>query len=432
MQINQKTMLRTHEGAPAKNISHEQILRRSVMACMLWEDQFYESGIDIAKRIIDECNNVSDEVISNIAIEAREKQKLRHVPLLLARILAKKGSKLTAETLNRIIQRPDELSEFLAIYWKDGREPLSKQVKKGLAKAFIKFNEYQLAKYNREGAIKLRDVLFLCHAKPENEQQDELWKRLINNQLDIPDTWEVALSGGADKKETFTRLMSENKLGALAFLRNLRNMIQSGVEVETVREYISRINTSRVLPFRFINAVKYAPMLEPEIEQLMIKCLDGAETLSGVTVILVDVSGSMKGQVSAKSDLTRLDAATALSILSREVCENVRIYSFSDNVVEIPPRRGFALSDAIVKSQKHSGTYLGRAIFAINNSVQYDRIIVITDEQSHDSIPNPKSEKAYMINVSSYRNGVGYGAWTNISGWSESIIDYIQQFEKAS
>ena len=49
---------------------------------------------------------------------------------------------LVSETLARIIQRADELAEFVAIYWKDGRVPLSGQVKKGLATAFPKFDEY--------------------------------------------------------------------------------------------------------------------------------------------------------------------------------------------------------------------------------------------------------------------------------------------------
>ena len=39
----------------------------------------------------------------------------------------------------------------------------------------------------------------------------------------------------------------------------------------------------------------------------------------------------------------------------------------------------------------------------------YDRLIVITDEQSHDSVPAPRG-KGYVINVASNRNGVGYGA----------------------
>jgi 60 kDa SS-A/Ro ribonucleoprotein len=58
-----------------------------------------------------------------------------------------------------------------------------------------------------------------------------------------------------------------------------------------------------------------------------------------------------------------------------------------------------------------------------------DRIIVITDEQSHDRVLAPKYGRSYVVNVASYRNGVGYGAWTHIDGWSEAIIEYIRSVE---
>ena len=53
--------------------------------------------------------------------------KLRHAPLMLVREMARHAShrKLVAETLEQVIQRADELAEFVAIYWKDGRVPLS-------------------------------------------------------------------------------------------------------------------------------------------------------------------------------------------------------------------------------------------------------------------------------------------------------------------
>ena len=104
-------------------------------------------------------------------------------------------------------------------------------MKKGLAAAFPKFDEYALAKYDRGGPVKLRDVLFLAHAKPRDEAQAEVWKRLIAGELTTPDTWEVALSSsGADKREAWERLLREQKLGALALLRNLRNMREAGVD----------------------------------------------------------------------------------------------------------------------------------------------------------------------------------------------------------
>src|SRR5215813_6128864 len=238
---------RTHEGAPARNISTELQLRRSVMACLLWESQFYEDGVEIAGRIAQLVPKVAAEKVAALAIEAREQMKLRHVPLLLVREMARHAThrRLVAETLERVIQRADELTEFVAIYWKDGRVPLSGQVKKGLAAAFPKFDEYQLAKYDRGGPIKLRDVLFLCHAKPRGEAQAEVWKKLVSGTLTTPDTWEVALSSGADKREAWERLLRERKLGGLALLRNLRNIREAGADEALVVSAIRAMNTAR-------------------------------------------------------------------------------------------------------------------------------------------------------------------------------------------
>jgi fructose-specific component phosphotransferase system IIB-like protein len=365
-----------------------------------------------------------------------------------------------AETLTRVIQRADELAEFVAIYWKDGRVPLSAQVKKGLAAAFPKFDEYALAKYDRGGPVRLRDVLFLAHAKPRDEAQAEVWKRLIAGELTTPDTWEVALSSGADKREAWERLLREEKLGALALLRNLRNMRDTGVNEDLVLAALGSMSTARVLPFRFMAAARYAPQWEEALEQAMLKCVAGAEKLNGhalpgKTIVLVDVSGSMTAPLSQRSEMQRTDAAYGLAVLLREIGEKVAVFSFSDELVEVPARRGFALRDAIDRSQSHSSTQLGQAIDDLNRKQSYDRLIVITDEQAHDRLPAPCPERmrraqektkgpgppdspilagwggGYVINVASHKNGVGYGKWTHIDGWSESVVEYIRELERA-
>lgn len=424
----------THEGAKAWHINAEQQLRRSVMACMLWENEFYEDGESIAARVSQAVEQVAPEKVVEIAIEAREKMKLRHVPLLIVREMAKLPlhKSLVAKTLTRIIQRPDELAEFLAIYWKNGRQPLSSQVKKGLASAFRKFNEYSLAKYDRAGAVKLRDALFLSHAKPENEMQRILWKKLIEGQLAVPDTWEVALSTGQDKKTAWERLITENKLGALAFLRNLRNMKNAGVDEAIIFAGLTRMKVERVLPFRFLAAAKHAPQWEAQIEPVMLKCLKGKEKLPGKTALVLDGSGSMFGsKVSVRSELDRFEAAAALAILVREICEQCVILVFSINSFVVPARRGFALRDALYKMAEHSGTYTQRAVLHAAEE-GYDRLIIITDEQSHQSITNPLvGTNAYVVNVASYKNGIGYGPWVHIDGWSEAVINYIMMHEAA-
>src|SRR5579859_6915382 len=114
---------RTHEGGPAKHITPEAQLRRSVQACLLWEDQFYEDGVAIGDRIRELVARVPAEKVSALAREARTAMKLRHVPLLLVREMARLQTHraLVADTLAAVVQRPDELAEFLAIYWKDGK-----------------------------------------------------------------------------------------------------------------------------------------------------------------------------------------------------------------------------------------------------------------------------------------------------------------------
>ena len=433
MKINKTTPIShlTHEGAPAKRINAEQELRRSLMCCLLWEGTFYEDGISIAERIASLVPKVDPPKVAELAIMAREQMKLRHAPLWLVREMARKTPHraLVANTLARIIQRPDELTEFLALYWLDGRQPLAAQVKQGLAQAFTKFDAYQLSKYDRQGTVRLRDVLFLCHAKPKDAEQEKTWKQLIAGTLPSADTWEVALSSGQDKKATWERLLSGGRLGGLALLRNLRNMITAGVPESAIKASLQKMKTERILPFRFIAAARYVPALEAELEQAMFKSIQGHEKLPGKTIILADISGSMDNSISAKSDIKRYDAANGLAILARELCLEVAIYSFSNEVVRIPDRRGFALRDAIADSQDHTGTYLGQAVRAINDKEQYDRIIVLTDEQAHDPVPNPKG-KGYVINVACYENGVGYGAWTHIDGWSEACLDYIQATEE--
>jgi hypothetical protein len=423
-----KSILKTHEGAQASHIKPIEQLSRSVMSCLLWEREFYEDGMSIADRIRDLVLKCEPEAVAALAIQARSEMNLRHIPLLMVREMARHKSHrpFVAKTLEAVIQRADELSEFLSIYWMGGKEPLAKCVQKGLAKAFVKFNEYSLAKYNREKAITLRDVLFLSHAKPKDDAQAALWKRLIADELAVPDTWEVELSKSTDKTESWFRLLKEDKLGALALLRNLRNMTEAKINDKEIRAAIGRADVSRVLPFRFIAAARYAPRMEPDLEAALFRNLSGLPKMKGETVVLVDISGSMDDNLSGKSDMKRTDAACGLAMIAREICESVRIFSFSNLLVEVAPRRGFALRDAILTSQGHGGTALGAAVAA---SPKADRLIVITDEQSADNVGNP-SGLGYMINVASAKNGIGYGKWLHLDGFSEAVIRYIMEHEK--
>ena len=111
-----------------------------------------------------------------------------------------------------------------------------------------KFDAYQLAKYDRDGAVRIRDVLFLVHAKPKDADQEKVWKQLVDGELASPDTWEVSLSAGKDKRETFERLIAENKLGGLALLRNLRLMQKAEVPRRPLRRPSRRCGPTASFP----------------------------------------------------------------------------------------------------------------------------------------------------------------------------------------
>lgn len=423
----------------------EQLVRR-VAACLLFEDAFYESGEEIAKGIADLCKVVPVEEVAALAIRAREDFKLRHVPLfLLAQLDLRRAEKpgLLRATIERVVQRPDELAELLAIVAKvnaGSKRPLKKlisaQTKRGLAAAFRKFSRYQIEKWNRESAIKLRDCLFLAHPKPKDEEQAALWKDLANGTLGTADTWESALSAGKDKKETFERLISENKLGYMALLQNVRNMEQAGVDhglVETA--LLDRAKGSRALPFRFVSAAKAAPRFADALSRAMLASLADEEKLPGTTCLLIDVSGSMDAVLSKRGTLTRWEAGAALGVLLREVCRDARVFTFSNTLVEVSNYRGLPMIDGVAKSQPHGGTMLAESLRQMYQKVPHlDRLIVITDEQSHDGIVAPPgpARKLYLVNVASYHPALDTsGGWTRVSGFSERLVDYIR-WEEAS
>jgi 60 kDa SS-A/Ro ribonucleoprotein len=469
---------RTHGGAEAFHLTPIEELRRTVLSCMLWEGEAYESGGSIASRIAELVPACDPATVAQLAIEAREQQHLRHVPLLLVRALARCArGKLVGDTLARVIQRPDEIAEFMAIYWKDGKCPLAKQVKVGLARAFRKFDEYQFSKWEKaDSPIKLRDVLFMVHGKPKSVSgaygtkhqraqgignrlsstagttpEEQLYRRIVDRTLKTPETWEVGLSAAkgdeGGSKDVFEVMLREGKLPYMALLRNLRKMTELGVDRGLIEQAIqARKGASKVLPFRFISAAREAPQFEAVLDGAMVQGLQDGPKLEGRTLIVLDVSGSMGSMLSSKSTLNRIDAGAALCAILREQCEEAVVYATAGSdrtrthaTKSVPARHGMALVAAFHESYRvlgGGGIFLKPMLDFINEREMYDRIVVVTDEQDcavdHAQSPKlaePGCGRAYLINVASAKNGIGYGKWTHIDGFSEASVDFIRAVE---
>ena len=425
----------SHQGGEAVIENAQKELARAVSCCMLYEDSFYEKGSSLAERIdnLVADSSVTAKFLGELAIKARTDLKLRHIPLYLM-VQGLKHHKVGWRTIAEVIQRADELAEIIALYWKDGKKPIASQLKLGVAAAFDKFKEYHFAKYNRDSEVKLRDVMFLTHPKPVNKERKALYRNIANNTLAIPDTWETALSSGADRRETFERLIDDGRLGYMALLRNLRNMEEAGVsQVKVKKALIAGAEGSMALPFRFITAAKHAPAYRSTLSDCMLFSLKSLERLNGPTVILVDVSGSMAGALSNKSEVNRIEAAAALAAMIQELAEKPSVYVFQSNCMRVNGLRGMELIDAIIKAPR-GGTQAGRAIrLALKDRPDAKRVIVVTDEQSEDSIPElSATQSGYIINVATYKPALPdkRKSWVHISGFSERIIDWIREEER--
>lgn len=225
-------------------------MRRAVLANLLWEDVAYMDGLKVAeeiKRLIPLCPAID---VYNIALEERLIQKLRHTPLFIAVEMCKypEHKLFVADLLPKIITRADMLTDFLALYWKDGKKPICNQAKKGLRAAFHNFNEYKLAKYDRNAAIKLRDVMFLCRPKPNNDYETKLFKKVADRTLTPPETWEVLLSA---------------------------------VDRRVIVEGLTRLKSSMLLPLDFLKAERMNPEFSRDIEDAMLESYKNLPKLSG-------------------------------------------------------------------------------------------------------------------------------------------------------
>ena len=438
-------------GALAAKQSNTALLRRAVLANLLWEDVAYMDGMKVAEeiqRLIPLCPAID---VYNIALEARTMQKLRHTPLFLAVEMCKypEHKMFVQDLLPQIITRADMLTDFLAIYWKDGKKPIANQAKKGLAKAFHNFNEYKFAKYDRDAAIKLSDVMFLCRPKPENQYEQDLFKKVADRTLATPETWEVLLSTGKDKKESWTKLITEGKIGGLAMLRNIANMRRANVDKKVINEGLEKLKSSMLMPLDFLKAFRMNPEFGRQIEDAMINSYANLPKLKGKTLFIVDVSGSMGARMSEKSDFSRYDAACAMAMLAANQCEDYEIvctagndYTHTGAHEHIPyPQKGFGIFEQIRETNKNigiGGIFTRQCLEWCNDKFKgqkFDRIIVFSDSQDCDPYtrrtPKPFGTYNYICDVSAHTKGVNYkGTWdAEISGFSEHFITFIAAME---
>jgi len=322
-------------GHEAYKMNSKEKLAIQVLTSLFNEDKFYG---DNSKALVENIKEVLEEdakFVANLCIYARKEMHLRTISHVLLAELAKSqnGKAYVRRVMDKSIERVDDLAEMTAYYINTYGKPIPNSMKKGIADKLLTFDEYQLAKYNRSGTVKLKDLVCLVHPKAVSEEQNQLFKRLLEDKLQIPITWETQLSARGNTREVWEELIDNKKLGYMAMLRNLRNILKANVSnIDKVYEYLSNeknVERSKLLPFRYYSAYKTltregmgTSKTFDTLETAIKHSAENIKRLPGKTLISADVSGSMNFLISKKSDVTCAEIAVLMMALANYICED--------------------------------------------------------------------------------------------------------------
>lgn len=364
----------------------------SILLTTFLEDEFYRTEKQTTARIRELIAKVNDpRFVAKAALYARNTYGMRSVSHLVAGELAKsvKGASWTKHFYAEVVRRPDDATETLGYYLAAYGRPIPNSLKKGLGAALGRFDVYQLAKYRREhGVFKLVDAVNLVRPKSSTALS-----KLVRDELAPAETWETKLTQAGEgetgaevaaaKAQAWAVLVRDRKLGYLALLRNIRNILTHAPEV--VKELCGQIADERavrrslVFPFQFLSAVEVLKQSNlPGVDRVM-DALNQAIDLSlanvpkfeGNTLVALDSSGSMAGRPQTIGSLFA-------AVLVKATGADLMVFSDDARYISLN-RRDTTLTAANSIPFASGGTNFN-AIFKRANRA-YDRIVILSDMQ---------------------------------------------------
>lgn len=419
-------------------------------ASNLNEDSFYESADERIDRIASLVDQVKEdsEFLLNLITWLRHDAHMRISPIILAvlSVEARLNAKLygaNRQLIRAAIGRLDEISDVLAFWKLRTRKPVPSAVKRGLEDVIQKkFNEFSYLKWrgrSRRGGFSLRDVLNIVKPTPVDERQSKLFKFAIDeaygNELDYDGlvvlehrqrfldlSKEEAIEQLSDpvrateliETTSLTHEVIRGKIGAIpaqvwanlvdhmgytALRMNLRSMHEAGIDRDTIRkvnailEDKERVAKAKNMPIDLYSAFVNVPLdFQSALQYAANQVLKNVPHLSGKTLILIDHSGSMWNLASEKGTLRRVHHADIFGCALALRAEDADTYIFGDTVKPLHLETTDLFKEVEASSRINlGGTETEYAIRNTYTSGEYDRVIIITDEQRSGSYSNPKS-----------------------------------------
>lgn len=363
----------------------------SLLLTSFMQDQFYRSADESMDKIRELMNKIDPLFAAKAALFARNEFGMRSVSHVVAGEIAGsvKAKEWTKNFFDKIVHRPDDMMEILSYYQERFGKNEPNALRKGFAKAFERFNEYHLAKYKHEGkAISLVDVVNMVHPK-----HSEAIKALVDGTLKPADTWETKVSAAGSKEgdveenktEAWGELLRENKLGYMALLKNLRNILNThdqdlvALACKQLQDE-KAIKKSLVLPFRFTTAAEEIQKVNDKGTRAVMVALSKALDIScknvpefpGETLVVLDNSGSMNGKP------YQIGSLFASILLKSNNEADYMGFASDAHYKTINPLD--SVSTIASQLQVTGGGTNFHAIFQAANKA-YDRIIILSDMQ---------------------------------------------------
>lgn len=445
-------------GGSAYKMTPELELVSSLLTSFL-EDKFYQTGKQRQLNITKQVQAVDPLFAAKASIYARNEFGMRSVSHVVAADIAAhvKGEEWTKRYFDKIIHRPDDMLEILALYYGTGKKNEPAALKKGFAAALGRFDEYQLAKYRGSTkSVKLVDVVNLVHPA-----HTEAIRKLVHDELRNQDTFEAKLSKAGQsgeelaKGKAWAEMVRSGKLGYFALLRNLRNIVEEAPEVtdQAIRQLTDgrAIRKSLVLPFRFLTAAEEISKLNGQAAKKMLMGISQALDISaenvprfkGETLIAIDGSGSMQGPTIEKAVL--FGAMLVKSSMADVMLWDTDTYPLNCN----PADSVISIAQQIARTARFGGTDISVPFREATRA--YDRIVILTDEQSwghsaygyygNSGTTGPQALEAYRkrtgANPMTYNwDLAGYGSLqfpenhvATLAGWSDKVFDIMKLVE---
>ena len=454
--FNQTATIKTtnKEGHAAYGMRDKEKLVTQVLTSFFNEAKFYGDNSKEIQETVRRVIDADPAFVSKLAVFARREFNMRSVAHVLTAELAhaEKGKPFVRNTVKGVSLRGDDVTEIMACYLSTFGKPVPASLKKGISDVLLTFDEYTLAKYKGEkDAVKMRDLFRICRPTPKNAEQSALWKRCLDGTLAVPETWETELSANGNTKESWEKLIGGGKLGYMALLRNLRNIVQA--DPDNLQDALRRISDpaavkkSRQLPFRFLSAYRSVSDLPNAGSSVLDALEDAADAavsnlpkIPGKTAIAIDVSSSMSNRVSANSDIRCCDISTLLGLIAARICEDAIVYKFNTVIRKETVSHRTAILQVTANATCSGGTDMRLPFMQmLRDNIKADRIIILSDNQCNCGYGFSVQQLAtvyrretgndlwvHAVDLQGYGTQQFSGPRTNIiAGWSEKVFDFI-------